>query len=151
MDQPVCVLKFGGTSVGSGERIRRVAAIVASTLQDPDAYFPVVVVSAMSGITDQLLRIARFACSGEPEACAQELLTLRHKHLETAEKVTREGEGRAHLLHELKVALSGLEQDVAALRQAAQEGQAVHLRTAAVASWGERLSVLLVAAAARDI
>ena len=60
--QLVRVLKFGGTSVGSGERIRRVATIIANTLQDAETSFPIVVVSAMSGITDQLLRIARCAC-----------------------------------------------------------------------------------------
>ena len=63
MEQTVCVLKFGGTSVGSGERIRRVAAIIADTVEQSTSLFPVVVVSAMSGVTDQLLRIARYACS----------------------------------------------------------------------------------------
>jgi aspartate kinase len=43
--------------------------------------FPVVVVSAMSGVTDQLLRIARYACANENDACAQELVALRKKHL----------------------------------------------------------------------
>src|SRR5690349_16091128 len=146
----VSVLKFGGTSVGSGERIRRVAAIIADNLQDAETPFPVVVVSAMSGITDQLLRLARYACSKEDEACTQELAALRLRHLETAEKVTREGEGREHLLRDLTSALDELAEDVRILRQAAETGHALHLRTAAVASWGERLSILLVAAATRD-
>src|ERR1700688_216115 len=81
MPRDVTVLKFGGTSVGSGERIRRVAAIVKQTLQDSPAPFPVVVVSAMSGVTDQLLHIARYASSQNVEAYAQELESLRQKHL----------------------------------------------------------------------
>ncbi len=146
----VGVLKFGGTSVGSGERIRRVATIIADTLQDAQAHFPVVVVSAMSGITDQLLRIARCACLHEDEACAEELVSLRQRHLEAAEQVTREGPEREQLLQDIELALCDLAQDVEALRQAAKAGQAVHLRTAAVGSWGERLSILLVAAAASN-
>jgi aspartate kinase len=151
MEQLVGVLKFGGTSVGSGERIRRVASIVADILQEADAPFPVVVVSAMSGITDQLLRIARHACAKEDELCATELASLRERHLKTVEEVTSEGEGRAQLLRDIASALDGLAEDARLLRQAAETGQALHLRTATVASWGERLSILLVAAAARDI
>ncbi|GCE17825.1 aspartate kinase [Dictyobacter kobayashii] len=149
MEQSVCVLKFGGTSVGSGERIRRVASIVADTLNDPTTPFPVIVVSAMSGVTDQLLRIARFACSGESESCDQELVALRQKHLDAAAQVTQAGEERARLLDELEHALERLAEDVQTLRKAAASGDMVHLRTATVASWGERLSILLVAAATR--
>jgi len=146
--QLVSVLKFGGTSVGSGERIRRVATIIADTLQDSETHFPVVVVSAMSGITDQLLRIARSACSLEDETWAEELVSLRQKHFEAAEQVTRQGPEREQLLQDIELALGDLAQDVEALRKAAKASQVVHLRTAAVASWGERLSILLVAAAA---
>lgn len=146
--QLVSVLKFGGTSVGSGERIRRVATIIADTVRNSETHFPLVVVSAMSGITDQLLRIARSACSPEDETWAEELVSLRQKHLEAAEQVTREGSEREQLLQDIELALGDLAQDVEALRKAAKAGQVVHLRTAAVASWGERLSILLVAAAA---
>jgi aspartate kinase len=149
--QRVSVLKFGGTSVGSGERIRRVATIIANTLQNAEAHFPIVVVSAMSGVTDQLLRIARSACSNEDEACAEELVSLRQRHLEAVEQVTREGSEREQLLQDIDLALRDLAQDVEALHQAAKADQPVHLRTAAVGSWGERLSILLVAAAASDI
>ncbi len=151
MQQTVSVLKFGGTSVGNGERIRRVASIIASMLNDAEAHFPVVVVSAMAGVTDQLLRIARAACANDREACEQELVALRQKHLEAAEKVTLEGDGRTLLLQHIETALDGLLQDTHALQKAAVDGDAIHLRTAAVASWGERLSILLVAAATNEL
>jgi aspartate kinase len=149
--QLVTVLKFGGTSVGSSERIRRVATIIADTLHDAQAHFPIVITSAMSGVTDQLLRIARAACSYEDQTCAEELVSLRQRHLETAEQVTHPGPVRKQLLQDIDDALGDLAQDVEALRQAAKASQAVHLHTAAVASWGERLSILLVAAATRTI
>ncbi|GER87040.1 aspartokinase [Dictyobacter vulcani] len=149
MEQSVCVLKFGGTSVGNGERIRRVASIIADTLHDSAVPFPVVVVSAMSGVTDQLLRIAGHACSGEDVACDKELLALRQKHIEAAAQVTPAGDERTRLLHFLEDAFSHLIEDVHTLRRVATTGDMVHLRTAAVASWGERLSILLVSAASR--
>ncbi len=153
METQVSVLKFGGTSVGNGERIRRVATIVAHTLDNPEEAFPVVVVSAMSGITDQLLRIARHAWAGELAAEEHELQSLKQKHLEAAEKAVHDYEARHVLCHDLEAAFQLLEQDIATLRSLGSEGRKTGLRPCidAVASWGERLSILLVAAAARDV
>ncbi len=147
----VQVLKFGGTSVGSGERIRRVATIVATTRRDVEEAFPVVVVSAMSGITDQLLRIARLTCVGDEEAMIHEMQTLRQKHFDAIEQAIEDETRRITLRNEIETALAGLAQDIATLRATVQAGQDVMLPTAAVASWGERLSVLLVAATLCDV
>ncbi len=151
MESSVSVLKFGGTSVGSGERIRRVAHIIARHSTEPGETFPIVVVSAMSGITDQLLRIAHYSSTGQHAACEQELGALKRRHLEAAEKAVHHHEGQCTLQHDLETAFAALEQDVAALQPAAKGAQSVSLLTSAVAAWGERFSVLLVAAAARDI
>lgn len=51
------VQKFGGTSVGNPERIKNVAARVAKYRERGDRL--VVVVSAMSGVTDNLIKLAR--------------------------------------------------------------------------------------------
>lgn len=53
------ILKFGGTSVGSVENIKRIGEIV---LNQQDQI--IVVVSALGGVTDQLLSIAQKAASG---------------------------------------------------------------------------------------
>ena len=53
------VMKFGGTSVGSGEMILRVSEIVSSVAEKK-----AVVVSAASGITDLLIRAATLASEG---------------------------------------------------------------------------------------
>ncbi len=150
MEQAVSVLKFGGTSVGTGERIRQVAKIIARTLHTSDEAFPVVVVSAMSGITELLLSIARHICVGAYEESETEFSTLRSKHLEAAEKIVRHTEALPQLQQDLEEALTALTSDIALLREAAEAGQETFLRTAAVASWGERLSILLVAAAVND-
>src|SRR5579859_6471912 len=162
MERSVHVLKFGGTSVGNGERIRRVAGIIGHHLRDGEGMFPVVVVSAMSGVTDQLLRIARCACTGEQELLRQELDALRQRHLEAAEKAVHRREGRQVLLHDLQGAFAALEQDIhmveagrdAVAREQGSEGHdgAWALYAAPlIGAWGERFSVLLLAAAVRDL
>ncbi len=69
------VLKFGGTSVGSAEAMLRVRQIVESTQGEA-----IVVVSALSGITDQLLHTAMLAAQGD-DAYERELgeIVARHK------------------------------------------------------------------------
>src|ERR1700722_12308553 len=65
------VQKYGGTSVGSPERIRNVASRVAEARKA--GHKLVVVVSAMSGETDRLLKLAREV---NPEAAAREVDVL---------------------------------------------------------------------------
>ena len=61
------VLKFGGTSVGSAANMRRVADIIVREGAS------VTVLSAMSGTTDTLQRIASFAAAG---GCEEEIALL---------------------------------------------------------------------------
>jgi aspartokinase/homoserine dehydrogenase 1 len=58
------VLKFGGTSVGSAERIRGVADIVARGAREGGPLL--LVISAVGGVTDILVRGAAAAAAGEP-------------------------------------------------------------------------------------
>jgi len=73
------VQKYGGTSVGSPERIRNVATRVAASHKE--GHRLVVVVSAMSGVTDGLIKLAREV---NPDATARELDVL----LSTGEQQT---------------------------------------------------------------
>ena len=157
MERSVHVLKFGGTSVGNGERIRRVAGIIGHHLRDGGEMFPVVVVSAMSGVTDQLLRIARFACTGEQELLSQELDALRQRHVEAAEKAVHKREGRQALLRDVQDAFATLEQDIRIVMEAREwanerhDGNWALYAAPSISAWGERLSVLLLAAATHDL
>lgn len=154
MKSHVQVLKFGGTSVGNGERIRRVAHIVVQTLKDPDEAFPVVVVSAMAKVTDQLLRIANAVWSGEQDAVARELQSLMQKHVEAIDKAVHNCESRVALFGALEQAFSALERALTIetpFIMPANERISRRSFTDAVASWGERLSVLLVAASIADL
>ncbi len=71
MSQNIVVQKYGGTSVGSAERIKRVAERVAATRAEGKKVL--VVVSAMAGETDRLLGLAR-EMSDNPERREIDLL-----------------------------------------------------------------------------
>ncbi|GAA4449698.1 bifunctional aspartate kinase/homoserine dehydrogenase I [Nibrella saemangeumensis] len=59
------VLKFGGTSVGSVESIKQVINIIEQHRQEDTTF--AVVLSAMSGVTNQLIEIGRMATNGNPD------------------------------------------------------------------------------------
>jgi aspartate kinase len=63
------VLKFGGTSVGTAERIQDVARLVGTRGGEP----PVVVVSAMGGVTDLLVSLL-FSSKGKERGAAEAIL-----------------------------------------------------------------------------
>ena len=70
------VMKFGGTSVESADAMRRVGDIIRSNPEPA----PVVVLSACSGVTNQLLRIGTIACEGNAEEAAGIVRTIISRH-----------------------------------------------------------------------
>lgn len=68
------VLKFGGTSVGSAERMKQVANIVTCEEQS------VLVLSAMSKTTNALLEICKHLRSGDKQSAEKEIKTLEDKY-----------------------------------------------------------------------
>jgi aspartate kinase len=62
---PVVVTKFGGTSVGSPERIRAVADRLVARKREGDDV--VAVVSAMASVTDELVQLAQQICPEPPD------------------------------------------------------------------------------------
>jgi hypothetical protein len=74
------VVKFGGTSVGSVEALNRSIEIVAKTKEDWPQQ--VVVLSAMSGVTDVLLESAEKANRGDLITYKQAAKELRTRHEE---------------------------------------------------------------------
>src|SRR5271167_2686230 len=72
------VVKFGGTSVEDGAAIERAADIVFARLEQR----PVVVVSALGGVTDSLLAMSQAAASGSLRQALELLRQVRQRHLE---------------------------------------------------------------------
>ena len=100
------VLKFGGTSVGTAENIRKVKSIVES--QNVDV---IVVVSALGGITDKILNAARKASIGSGDFHA-DLREIKNRHEEVI-RLLFNGSGSIKqivdkLLDELEQILTGI-------------------------------------------
>jgi len=82
--RPLIVMKFGGTSVGSPERMQGVAEILEKHIRDADV---VAVVSAMGGATDMLIRAATQASQGMEEPWKGSRQELARRHREVADKL----------------------------------------------------------------
>ncbi len=82
------VMKFGGTSMGSADRIRTAAAIAAEQYK----LRPVVcVVSAMSKVTDLLLDSMRRAEGGDETGLRADIDNLRQRHLTALAEIVPDG------------------------------------------------------------
>ena len=81
------VLKFGGTSVGSVESIRNVKAIIQN---EPEA--KLLVLSAMSGVTNQLVEISNLSKTSNYEAISAIIDQLRVKHFALIEDLILDAE-----------------------------------------------------------
>lgn len=128
------VLKFGGTSVGSVEGLDNIKAIVSAL--DSEA---VVVVSALSGVTDQLLEMSRTAERGDMSYVTM-LDAMRQRHHEIADAVAPCCLGLKEELDLLIDSLSDRLKGVCLLQMLAD-------KTAdEIVSFGERLSSRIVAA-----
>jgi aspartokinase/homoserine dehydrogenase 1 len=92
--KPLIVMKFGGTSVGNAERMQNVAEIVADHAQRAEV---VVVVSAMGGVTDMLVRAATEASRGHGEHWKNVRRELARRHREVADQLLSAGEQAAVL------------------------------------------------------
>ncbi len=134
------VLKFGGTSVADAEAIRRLAGIVASRKRKK----PIVVVSAMSGVTNSLLGLAEQATKGQLIGALRTIESLRERHLHQAELLL----GPCDECAEVCAELSALADELAHLAEAIRTlGDATPRSIDAIASFGEQLSSLLCTAA----
>ncbi|HEX4824090.1 MAG TPA: lysine-sensitive aspartokinase 3 [Candidatus Polarisedimenticolaceae bacterium] len=127
------VCKFGGTSVGDAEALRRLVAIVKGRLQES----PLVVVSALSGVSDELIRLVGDAAAGEDRLRG---IAERHRAL-----LAQCGDRLAatELAHALDADLASLEshrKGIALLEDASPQVRA------RVVGTGERMSSRIVAA-----
>ncbi len=133
------ILKFGGTSVADAAAVERVTGVVRSH----GGPRPVVVVSALAGATDALLAAADAAADGDPRATAPSLDALLERHARIANQLARP-EARRLLLGELAAARREIAR---LLDRVEQEPDRRAVLRDEIASYGERLSASLVAAA----
>jgi aspartate kinase len=145
MDNNLQVMKFGGTSVGNAECIRRAAEIVARAAAAGQV---VAVVSAMGGVTNRLLDAAHASAVGDLDAASNLAESLRRQHQEAIEILVADGDGRAQLAGELNEII----EEVTSLCRGTALLRELTPRTLdAISSVGERLSARLMASALRGL
>jgi aspartate kinase len=103
--KPLVAMKFGGTSVGNAERMKNVAEIVAEHSERMEV---IVVVSAMGGVTDMLIRAANEASLGDRENWKNVRRELAHRHREVADRLLKAAE-QAEVLPRLADAVTDFE------------------------------------------
>jgi aspartate kinase len=133
------VMKFGGTSVQDAKAIDRVAAIVRERRTEK----PVVVVSALAKITDQLLAMAALAAAGNREQALELSRSARERHYNTAVDLLG-AHAFEQIAPELEADFNGLDE---LLRGVVAVGELTLRTTDTIAGFGERISSKIAAAA----
>jgi aspartate kinase len=136
------VQKFGGTSVADPDAIRRLIEIVR-TARERDGRGPVVVVSAMSRVTDGLLKIAADAGASRTDEALSQVEQLRDRHRAVATALVTDAARMPLLAHidEQFDQLAAVVRALAVLREVSPRTLDV------VAAMGELLSSRIIAAA----
>ena len=136
------VQKFGGTSVADPDAVRRLIEI-ARAARTRDGRGPVLVVSAMSTVTDTLLTIAAEAGAAKTDSALSHVDQLRERHLAMARALAGQGDVAALSTH-----VSDQFDQLAAVVRALAVLREVSFRTLdVVASMGELLSSRIIASA----
>jgi len=136
------VQKFGGTSVADPDAVRRLIEI-ARAARTRNGRGPVLVVSALSKVTDGLLTIAAEAGAGKTDSALTHVERLRDRHLAMASALARRGDVATLSPH-----INDQFDQLAAVVKALAVLREVSLRTLdVVASMGELISSRIIAAA----
>ena len=141
--QEVIALKFGGTSLLGAERMRHAAGLVREAARHSAV---TVVVSAMKGVTDQLLGLARQLEQGERHIARNEAQSVINLHLATLRDLQLPEHQHDRLRSEIKSLGRDLLHEVS--EHVRVVDAALHDR---LASFGERLSARLFAAALSNV
>src|ERR1700730_7026896 len=98
MSSALQVMKFGGTSVGDATCIARTTQIVANAARENPC---VVVVSAMSGVTNRLIEAPRKGANGDSSEGGNLTNVLRTQHSAALETLLLEPEARHRVMQKL--------------------------------------------------
>ncbi|WP_316819904.1 bifunctional aspartate kinase/homoserine dehydrogenase I [Pedobacter gandavensis] len=135
------ILKFGGTSVGSLESI---TALLGILREQQSAENPIVVLSAMSGVTNALIDMAENA--GKGKSYAEGMLAIEKKHFEVI-RALLPAIAQNPVLTKLKIYFNELED----ILQSVYNLKELSLQTKdLILSYGERCSTVMVSHIARQ-
>ncbi len=139
------VMKFGGTSVGSVEALNQAAEIVKA--QSSQWENLVVVVSAMSGVTDTLLGCADAISECDQDTYARLIEALRTKHIQTVNKLISDPDEKSALTDSIEQLLHDLD---LICRSAFVLGEMTPRGVDTISSFGERINARLFAGLLRQ-
>lgn len=134
------VMKFGGTSVANRKNIASVAQIVKAAKDRA----PLVVVSALGGVTDQLLKIGPLAQSGDLSAAEQVIGQIIERHYAESDVDLEQSRSLGSIFESARESLTRWAKGVALLRELTPRTMD------AFASMGELLSSHIVTAALQN-
>jgi aspartate kinase len=140
------VMKFGGTSVATGGNIRRVAKIVADSIKKDHRV--VVVVSALAGITNQLVEEAEQAKKKGEKQIQEFARKLVEKHVAAVTEAIDNKSIQKEVEQVIKKTVSELEKVLTGI---CYVGEITPKSRDYVLSFGERLSAPIIWGALRDI
>ncbi|MDX6446458.1 MAG: bifunctional aspartokinase / homoserine dehydrogenase 1 [Blastocatellia bacterium] len=138
------VMKFGGTSVGDADCVRRAAEIVARASGEGAV---LVVVSAMSGVTNQLILAAQQSVNGDETESREIAAALLNQHSVAVYALIKDEARRSQLTSEVEQIIGEVKslcRGITLLRELTPRTLAV------VSSIGERLSARLMAGALNE-
>jgi aspartokinase/homoserine dehydrogenase 1 len=137
------ILKFGGSSVGSSEKIVNVIKIISSALQKSKKI--AIVFSAFQGVTDELIKISQLASLGDNKY--QELFkSMEQRHISTAKELISVKK-QSNILANIKLSLNELEDVIHGVYLVKE----LSPRTMDfILSFGERLSAYIISNAIND-
>jgi bifunctional aspartokinase / homoserine dehydrogenase 1 len=135
------ILKFGGSSAATAERIKLIIEIVKPYLQQEVA----LVFSAFGGVTDQLIQLSHLALEGNLEY-KHKLEQLEKRHLDTVRELTKVST-QSGILAQVKVQINELEDVLHGIFLVKERTP----RTLDyIMSFGERLSAFIICEAFKD-
>ncbi len=138
-------MKFGGTSVGDALCIRRAAEIVAAASGTGEV---VVVVSAMSGVTNRLITAAHAAAKGDERVPLELAAALRAQHAAAIDELIADETRRAQILIDVECVID----EAASLCRGVALARELSPRNLdSIAGVGERLSARVVAGAVCEL
>jgi len=139
-------MKFGGTSIATGKNIRHVAELIANNSSKDLAV--VIVVSALEGVTDQLIQAAEEAKKGKREYIKKFKQEILEKHLVTAKKTIKKDQIRKEAEQTLKARIDELEQVLTGILYV---GELTPKSRDTVISYGEKLSAPIISGALKEL
>ena len=137
----ILIMKFGGTSVGNVDALRQSAAIVAKGARE--WRHVVVVVSAMTGITDALLTAATAAGNGYERIYRASIGVILKRHLDVITDLFEEGELRTTLESQIRHFVQELHEYCHSIHVL---GEVTPRGLDTIASLGERMNARIFAA-----